>query len=149
MADHSTIHVKARVHNSTTQAIPTSTWTSVTFDSERFDVGGLHSTASNTSRFTIVTTGHYLIGAHVEFAASSSGTGRFARILLNGTTRIADTGTGYTPVAGNVVRLHLSTIYALTATDYVEVQMFQDTGGNLNSAVTANSTPEFWIVRVA
>lgn len=139
----------ARVHNSAVQAIATATWTSITFDTERFDTDAFHSTATNTSRLTIPTTGYYFIGADLSLAANATGTARFCRFFLNGTTRIGgEQGAGYTPVAGNVIRFNPSTIYSLTATNYVEVQLFQDSGGNLNSEVTANSTPEFYIHRI-
>ena len=51
--------------NSATQSVPASTFTVLTFDSEDYDVGGLHSTVTNTSRLTVPSGGDglYLITA--------------------------------------------------------------------------------------
>ena len=61
--------VGARVHNSANISVSDSTWTSMTFDSERYDTDSIHSTASNTSRLTCVTAGKYLIIATLFLVA--------------------------------------------------------------------------------
>lgn len=137
-----------RVHNSATQAISTGAYASLTFDTERFDTHAFHSTVSNTSRLTVPSNlgGYYVIGGCAGFATNATGL-RLARILLNGATRIAESSS----VDGNSgadVRVEITTLYALSATDYVEFQLFQNSGGNLNSQVLANSTPEFWMYKV-
>jgi len=43
----------------------------------------------------------------------------------------------------------ISTIYQLAATDYVELQVYQDSGGDLDINASAASSPEFAMVRVA
>lgn len=49
-------------NNSTTQ---------LTFDSERWDTDGMHSTSTNTGRLTCVTSGLYLVFANVQWVASA------------------------------------------------------------------------------
>lgn len=138
----------ARVTNTAVQSLTTATWTSLTFDTERFDTDAFHSTATNTSRITIPAGkgGTYMIGGIVGFAGSGVGT-RNVRLYLNNTTRIADIG--HPPHATAAAqRFGLTTIYDLVATDYVELQAYQDTGAALNTATTGEAFPNFWAYRV-
>lgn len=137
---------QARVFNSAAIATTTAVVKVVTFDSERFDNGGLHSTSSNTSRLTAPITGLYEIGACVEFASNATGY-REVYFTLNGATAIA---VDVRPaVNGQATVLPLSTQYRLVAGDYVEVNALQTSGGNLNVNAAANYSPEFWMTRLA
>lgn len=137
-----------RVFNSANQVIATATVTTLTFDSERFDTDGMHSTAVNTSRITIAAPGKYLIGACINWDVSALGQ-RFHRFMLNGATEILRLRNP--PVAGGVLgsTYVLETVYDLAAGDFVEVQVQQDTGGNLNVAASPNFSPEFWAHRLS
>lgn len=132
-----------RVYNSGAQTIGNSSSTAVTFDSERWDTDGCHSTSSNTSRLTCQTAGKYHIIANIEFVASTVGD-RVIFLRLNGSTIIA----AHSVVAPTLnCRMHISTIYDLAAADYVEVLVRQTTAGNLDTVATGNSSPEFMMVR--
>jgi hypothetical protein len=124
----------AFTHNST------GNWVSITFNSETFDVGSCHSTVTNTSRLTVPTGegGHYMIGGHATFDTNVTGR-RMLRLYLNGTTVISQVELG---VNGGEAGGALSSYYALAAADYVELQAFQSSGGNLN--IIATPTPTFW-----
>lgn len=137
-----------RVFNSANQSITTATVTTLAFDSERFDTDGMHSTAVNTSRITITAPGRYLIGVCVSWDVSAAGQ-RFMRFMLNGVTEIARVRSP--PVAGGALgsTYVLETVYDLAAGDFVEVQVQQDTGGNLNVLAAANYSPEFWAHRLS
>jgi len=136
----------ARVHNTSTITLTTATLTVLTFNSERYDTDSYHSTSSNTGRLTAPADGSYFILANVRFAANSIGERRLV-LLLNGTTNIAYKL--FMPVTtGSVTLEQISTIYQLSAGDYVEVQAYQTSGGNLNVEVTGNYSPEFMIARV-
>jgi hypothetical protein len=130
----------ARVYNSAALTIPNITATKLTFDAERYDNGGLHSTSSNTGRLTAVRAGKYLISGHIGWAASATGI-RSLSLLLNNTTFF---GRHVTPgVATYQVYLSVSSIYHLAAADYVEIQVVQTSGGDLNIVAEASATPEF------
>lgn len=133
----------ARVFNSAAISIANNTNTAVTFDSERFDNQGMHSTSSNTSRLTVPTGmgGKFLIGGHIEFAGNASGQ-RDILIQVNGSTVIAYDRVG--PNGAVSWKMSLTTMYALSAADYVELLVFQNSGGALNLDATGNYTPEFW-----
>lgn len=133
----------ARVYNTATQTLTTATNTVVTFDSERYDVGSCHSTSSNTSRLTVPSGegGVYTIGASIGFAANATGE-RIVDILLNGTTIIARIR--HPAGAASQIDMTITTEYTLAAGDYVEVQLYQNSGGNLNTVAGGDYSPEFW-----
>lgn len=144
-------HPRCRVYNSANISHATSgTEQAVTFNSERVDVGGCHSTSSNTSRLTVPTggAGIFLIGGCVTFAASGDGN-RELYIRLNGTTKIwADEAPSNAGFAEQVT-LPLVTFYPLAAGDYVELVANQTSGGALNMLALANYSPEFWFTWIA
>lgn len=139
--------VVARVYNNAALSIATATNTILTFNSERFDPSGMHSTSVNTSRITISEAGVYSLAAGVRFAANATGE-RLVNILLNGTTIIAQARTPANAVVSAATSIGVSTLYALVAGDYVEVQVYQSSGGNLNVEVSGSFSPEFSIARV-
>lgn len=131
----------SRVFNSGNITLTTATLTVVTFNSERVDVGALHSTVSNTGRFTITDPGFYEIGGGALFAGSATGT-RSLKIRLNGATTLAST-TLAGLAGGNEFGIY--TEYQLAAGDYVELIAYQDSGGNLNITASGNYSPECFI----
>lgn len=136
----------ARVYNSANINHTTSgSYQAVTFDSERVDVGGCHSTVSNTSRLTAPSGegGWYRIGGCVSFAASTA-SDRGLGILLNGATYIARTVVTSNQAGSQPTDLVISTEYQLAAGDYVQLMAMQRSGGTLAMLATANYSPEFW-----
>lgn len=141
---------RVRVSNSSAQSIGDNTFTSLTFDTEQIDTNTLHSTVSNQSRLTCQTTGLYLIGGNISWAVNTSNR-RVARLLLNGTTEIQRDETQGT-VANAEPSNKLNTIYNLTSGDYVEFQVYQNSGGSLNTLPTGTNgqaAPVFWMVQLA
>lgn len=137
----------ARVYNNANLSISTGTFTALTFNSERYDNGDLHSTSSNTGRLTAPVTGLYLIGASVEWDGNTTGD-RFATILLNGGTTIARVSQRANAGAGNTTGQEPVCPYYLVAGDYVEVVVIHDAGVSLNVLATASYSPEFWMARI-
>lgn len=135
----------ASAYNSANLSINNGAVTTLTLDSEDFDTDNMHSTVSNTSRLTCNTAGVYQITANVNFASNSGGE-RLLILLLNGTTSIARTresadATGETD-------MNLARLYRLAVGDYVEVQVYQSSGGALNVQSLANYSPRLEAVRV-
>lgn len=131
-----------RVYNSASISTATATFTALTFDSERYDVGGCHSTSSNTGRLTVPTGGGgvYQLWGIAKFATNGTGI-RIARIRLNGATYI-----GAAEVPGSstdATTVNVSCQYKLAAADYVELVTYQSSGGLLNVSLDANFSPEF------
>lgn len=137
---------QARVYNDAALTIATATGTNLTFNSERYDEGGFHSTAANTDRLVAPITGLYLMTGHIQWASNATGV-RGILIFLNDATVIAwDTDAA---VSGSVMEQSISTLYRLTAGNYVTLRVFQNSGGNLNVNAAGNYSPEFSIVRLA
>lgn len=138
------IQPAARVYNSGAIDPTVSTWYSLTFDSERFDTDAVHSTVTNTGRLTVPANGAglYSIGANVECDGYGGASMVFGiRLLLNGTTVIAERLTQVIVGMGGQV-LHIGTLYALAAADYVEVQAY--VSEDVNILAGSNYSPEFW-----
>lgn len=67
---------RCKVTDSSAQSISNTTLTNLTFNTELWDTGAIHSTVSNTERLTVPTggdTGNWLIAASVPFAANATG----------------------------------------------------------------------------
>lgn len=120
-----------------TQSIPDSIWTSVTFDSNIFDFGDIHSIDSDTSRFTVPAGGDglYSVTCSESFEDNPAGL-RYVRILKNASAVIG--GSNANAVAGDVTLLQATADSQLTAGDFVECQVFQSSGGTLSMAGTAS-----------
>lgn len=121
-----------RVYNSAAVAEPggAGVYTTMTFDSESLDNGGLHSTVSNTSRITIVMPGIYRIFGSITWAASATGW-RSTAIFKNGggTAEVDSRADGD---AGTTTTLPAETIVQCVAGDYFELKGAQTSGGSLN-----------------
>ena len=129
-----------RAYNDAAIAIPNNSSTALTFNSERWDTDTIHDTSTNPGRLTCTTAGIYHIYGHLDIAGDATGY-RSATIRLNGTTIIAAVtldANGTDPV-----RISISTEYSLAATNYLEISLYQNSGGDLNVNATANYSPEF------
>jgi hypothetical protein len=145
------IQPAVRVYNDVDIDPATSNWVDLTFNTERFDTDGMHSTVSNTSRLTVPAggAGLYLIGGQVEFDDEDSGAGSYARglkIRLNAATELASVREdANAPAAGRGnSRVEISTLYSLAVGDYVELQVY--TSRNINVKANGNISPEFWAI---
>lgn len=124
------------IYNTAYQSIPNNTDTIITYNSENFDTDSFHSTVTNTSRITVPLAGKYLLTVSVGFAANGTGY-RFATIKKNGTA-FAPLDIRTSPSAVYDVQLNNSVTVNAAANDYFELQVFQNSGGNLNAGSTAS-----------
>ena len=133
----------ARVYNSADISIPNNTITTLTFDSESYDTDTIHSTVANTDRLTCVTAGKYIIGGNAWFYYST-GTRKLSQILLNATTIIA-----FDEKIGVYSGMNPVGIYDLDVDDYLQFQLYQNSGGAVNVTKYANNpSPSFWMQRI-
>jgi hypothetical protein len=135
---------RAHVYNSAAISLANATETVLTFDTELFDVGAMHSTSSNTGRLTVPTGGDglYLFIAQAQFAASATGD-RWLRLYKNGSLV---TGLGEAivqPNAADTTRMQVLGLETLAATDYVEVKGRQSSGGALD-CIPKFATVKLW-----
>jgi len=130
----------ARVYNNAVIAVANNSNVTLTFNKERWDTDTIHDTSTNTGRLTCKTAGIYHIYGSVQFEANATGN-RYLIIRLNGSTVIASLG--HTEVAAAVEDMSISTEYSLAVNDYVELVVYQNSGGALKVNAAANYSPEF------
>jgi hypothetical protein len=120
------------VKRTTNKSISNATYTKVDFDAENFDTNAFHDNATNNTRLTVPTGqgGYYLITWNSLFAGNTSGY-RSSHVTKNnealtGQGSNAMGGVGSYTSAGNQVVVNLA------AGDYIEMQVYQSSGGALN-----------------
>jgi hypothetical protein len=136
----------ARVRHNSNQAIGSGAYATLAFDTEVADASAYHDAGSNT-RLTCPSgnAGPHLILFHGIFAANAAGA-RYARLLLNGATALAEDGES--SVGADAQPVSVATIYSLAAGDYVEAQVYQNSGGSLNLTSAGAYTPVFMLARL-
>lgn len=135
----------ASVYNVGNQSCANGTETLLTFDSELFDIDGMHSTSSNTSRLTCVTPGTYQVSGYIAFDANATGV-RYLALYKNGAL-VGYPSTIPASSAGVSSSLALSHIIQLVVGEYLEVKAYQSSGGALN-VFGGSSRTVFSAVRV-
>ena len=148
--DNSFLQAKpyCRIYHAAPQNVANATATALSFAAERYDIGGMHSTSTNTSRITVPSgaAGVYSIGANVAYASNATGY-RLTEIRVNGSTRIALTTIPGMSLDNLVV--NLSCDYYLSVGDYVETFATQTSGGILAVVSGSAYSPEMWARWVA
>ena len=126
----------ALVYRVTNQSIPDATWTAINYDSEEYDTDSIHDNSVNNSRLTVPSGVNYVrLKARIGFAPNSNGY-REAYFYKNGSSTfkgnalaISDNLTG---LVTTVLELS-SPVLSVTAGDYFEVLVYQDSGANLDT----------------
>lgn len=118
------------------QSIANTTWTSITFTTEILDRDNGHSNSTNTSRYVAATPGYYRVTGNGAVVANSGPV--LAAIAKNG-TRVNGSSTLSTAnaVTSNAAAGALAPWVQLNGTtDYVELQVYQGSGGSANTSLT-------------
>lgn len=107
-------------------------------NSNRYDNSNIHSTLTNTGRFTVPTggAGKWLFGGTISWTASAAANYRYASIGINGSVTANETTTVSDVVLNAVTTV--VTMYDLTVTQWFSLYGWQNSGGPLN--MNANST---------
>ncbi len=120
------------VYRATSTNVSNTTFTAVPFVSESYDTDSYHDNSSNTSRLTIPATGKYRITYALNFNGNSTGQ-RYVWLAKNGNS---GTGAGKDRYAFDlqnglaVGNGHCGSVdLSLTAGDYIELMVYQDSGG--------------------
>jgi hypothetical protein len=137
--------VGASAYNNANQSISNATWTVLNFNSENFDTDAFHSTSTNTSRMTIPSgkNGKYMVTMKGHFQGNSTGD-RFVGLVKNGSSVGA---WRLSAVSGNSIGFGQSVVMDLVATDYLQVEVYQDSGVSLN-AIGNGVPPEYNFLQV-
>jgi hypothetical protein len=146
--------MRCRATKSADQSIPNNTLTTVTFDTEDFDLGPLHDTVTNNSRFTVPVGGDgiYLIIAQASWTGRAGSGGRLgAYVYKNGVTRLGiqeETPDGATGDGNLGTSFSATAGVALVAGDYIEMKVQQNTGGAFNLLGAATDLTSLFICRL-
>lgn len=136
----------ARVRHSVDQNAATATHQILAFDTESIDRTTFHDNVTNNSRLTIPSTGYYEVSCSVQYLeAAAAGIQRKVELALNGANMkdwMAKKG-----AVGDYVGIHASMILSLTAGDYLELKMYQDSGSTVavQGAGSLTNDPYFGI----
>lgn len=138
---HPNRFIGAKAYNSGTQSLTASTADQViTFDSEEYDSDAIHSTVSNTGRFT-VPAGK---GGKWRFAAGGLMQGTTANLLFyfrkNGTTGLR----GGNTVPSGTNRGQVMTEEDLAAADYVEFLVTTAAGTSITIGHASTENAQTW-----
>lgn len=115
------------VTKSADQSIPKAVWTSLTFDQEKYDIGGLHDNIDKNHRLTIAEYGEYELTYHIKHEANDK-TGYQARVIKNGFIEIDGTcnyNVGSKDSSYNIMAL-TSMPMILNEDEYIELQFYHD-----------------------
>lgn len=128
-----------KIYRATATSIANNSWVSVPFDTEAWDTHNMHDNSTNNSRITIPAgqDGTYIISGQIQFALNASG-GRGVRFKFNGnsnSTDPKDDGNGIFDVSQGSYewRRNITGIRTMVAGDYVELEVYQGSGGALNA----------------
>lgn len=116
---------------SANQSISNVSQTAITFNNEDFDTSGFHDNVTNSDRVTIPAglAGKYLVTSKIDFAANATGQ-RVLYHFINGV--LVNLAVQPVNSTANGSSFELSGVYNLSAGNYINLQVYQDSGGALN-----------------
>jgi hypothetical protein len=126
--------VGCRAFISAVQSIANNTQVALALGGESFDSdpnGAMHDLATNNSRITIRTAGVYHVGAFVQYTANSVGSRQTVIRINGGSGIVLDTRQAPT-VGGSGADIPLYCAYQFNAGDYIELTVYQSSGGALD-----------------
>lgn len=136
--------------HSTVQQIVNGAWESLNWDTESTDVGGMHSTAANSSRAEVPagSSGLYLCRGMVQFAADSTAGYRAVRFVDGAGTEYTGSRTMHSanPSAGDVTVLQTALVTPLNAGDMVILQCITNQGST--SRISGVLAPRLEVCRM-
>ena len=130
----------ARVTDSDGQSIANSATTAVNLNAETFDTAALHDNVTNNTRLTAPVDGLYYITGSVRWENNVAGR-RIAMINHSADGQIARDAVSPNNNSTFGPEQDVDTIYRMTAGQFVELHVFQDSPGALNVVSFGASSP--------
>jgi hypothetical protein len=121
--------VGTSLYKSTDQNVVTATWTALSWDTEFFDTDSFHNNSTNNTRITIPSGkgGKYSLTFSLETEANGTGI-RLSEFYKNGSSW--KVMSNVTPSSAHNNTQLGTFVIDLVATDYIEVFVYQTSGGN-------------------
>ena len=136
---------RVKVNRTTNQSVGSGSFASVSFNNEQFNPSGMWDDAEPT-RITFRQSGVYIVNGRVQWDGNATNR-RELRILKNGTTTLDNT----TFIVSNTtdIQQQVTVIDSFNVNDYVQLQGFQNSGGNLNIESVGSWSPRIEVVQLA
>jgi hypothetical protein len=130
---------RVRMRQTAAQSIPNTTFTALTFGAEDFDTANGHDTVTNNSRYTFTKAGLWVWNGKAAFTANATGQRAFLWKVNN--VSFAGSQTAWPAVAA-VERQYVAVGFEwnFIVGDYIELCVYQDSGGALNTSVAFAET---------
>lgn len=132
-----TTRPRVALYTTTPAAITTTTTTTFSWDSVSTNVGPMYAAGSPT-RITATKAGLYLVVSQMEWPNNATGIRR-SQFRVNGTTFLGASDPN-AAAAGSVTQVNVTTLWQAALNDYLEVQVFQTSGGNLTPVAGAGTS---------
>jgi hypothetical protein len=131
--------VGANVKSTTDQSISNTTFTIVNFGGENFDTNTFHDNTTNNSRLTIPSgkDGYYLITSVIQFGSNDTG---FRAVVLKKNGSDYQNMSWVDADSGNNIWTSASATISCVATDYLQIEVYQNSGGALDLKAGSNFT---------
>ncbi len=125
------------------QSVPNATLTPISWDTKEWDTDNIHN-SQNPTRLTCQTPGRYLVWYQVVFGDNTTG-GRLAHVRKNGSEQQYIAQYALEKDGVGRWRMLASTVLSLSQNEYLELVVWQGSGGALNVAAGAT---RFGIMRL-
>lgn len=140
----------AIAYHNAAQSIPNTTWTTVALNSELKDTDTMHDNVTNNDRISAPVAGIYLAFASIEWPAGGAGVVRRVKIRW----RDVPGATFYDLVLAELsssaaTPMNVAMPVHLKANDYIQMQVYQNTGGALNLNSSSAYSPYMGLVLIA
>ena len=140
-----------KVTHDAVQQIGNGAWTGLSWNTETEDSTGMHSTAVNSSRITLTSSGVWQVCAQIEWLGNATPS-HAVRVFVNDTDAIAaesDAAQNIDPFCQTAIGLYVTA----STSDYVTVQVYNNgSTGRVNAASSGTAQfggPRFWAVRLS
>lgn len=141
--------------SSAASTIAHDTWTGLSWDVETYDSTAMHSTAANSSRLLLTSSGIWLVGAQVEWTITSNPSTMLSRVRIIANDNEGICGDAkYLGVWGSGAATQpVSGIYYATDTaSYITCRVYHNQGGGMAIAGSSGSglgPTQFWAQKVS
>ena len=113
-------------------------WFTLTFDKNDLDKSNMHSTTVNPTRINIVESGWYRLNGAASLGGNTLGR-RILQWMVDG-VQITSSYIQLAAVVGNTIGIAAPNVLVpLNAGQFVELQIFQDSGSNLSTVISTGS----------
>jgi len=140
--------IGGRFTHNANQSISHNTSTVIALNTETYKTSGItHSTVTNNSRVTMDSAGKYIFTANVSWAANATGF-RALVFKINGTTFVGIARMMAISTASEQSYQMAVTEWNANANDYVEIEVFQNSGSSINIETGSSFSPVLTVRKV-